>query len=73
MSFSSARKKAGLSQAAAAEKIGVSSAAVCQWETGATSPRLNMLPKIAEAYGCTLEDLLSDLENLGSVRKEGRG
>jgi len=59
MSFYSARKKAGLSQAAAAKKLGVEPAAVCQWETGKTSPRSKLLPLIAEVYGCTTDELLS--------------
>lgn len=60
MSFYSARKKAGLSQDAVAKQLGVSSAAVCQWETGKTEPRAKLLPKIANAYGCTIDDLLTD-------------
>lgn len=63
MSFSSARKKAGLSQDAAAKKLGVSSAAVCQWETGKTAPRATLLPKIASVYGCTIDELLSQNES----------
>lgn len=59
MSFSSARKKSGLSQAEVAEKIGVSSAAVCQWETGKTMPDPRKLPKIAETLNCTVDELLS--------------
>ena len=60
MSFLSARTKAGLSQAAVAEKLGVSAAAVCQWETGKTMPDSRKLPQIAELFGCTVDELLSD-------------
>jgi len=62
MSFYSARKKAGLSQAAAAKEFGVAAAAVCQWETGKTTPRSNLLPQIAKVYGCTIDELLSGNE-----------
>lgn len=62
MSFYSARKKAGLSQADAGAMLGVAPAAVCQWETGKTLPRSRLLPKIAKIYGCTVDDLLSDEE-----------
>lgn len=62
MSFCSARKKAGLSQADVGAMLGVASAAVCQWETGKTMPRSSLLPKIAKIYGCTVDDLLSDEE-----------
>lgn len=58
MSFYSARKKAGLSQAAAAKEFGVAAAAVCQWETGKTMPDSRKLPQIAKVYGTTVDELL---------------
>lgn len=58
MSFKTERKKAGLSQAAAAEKLGISDAAICLWEQGKTMPRTAMLNQIARLYGCTVDDLL---------------
>ena len=64
MSFSSARKKAGLSQVAAAKEFGVAPAAVCQWETGKTTPRSNLLPQIAKVYGCSIDELLQDDDQL---------
>lgn len=60
MSFLSARKKAGYSQAYVAEKLGISAASVCQWETGKTMPRASMLARIADLYGCKIDDLLAD-------------
>ena len=60
MSFLSARKKAGYSQAFVAEKLGIAPASVCQWETGKTMPRASMLAHIAALYGCTIDELLSD-------------
>ena len=62
MSFYSARKKAKISQAAAAEQFGVAAAAVSQWETGKTTPRSSLLPQIAKVYGCTIDELLSGNE-----------
>lgn len=62
MSFLAARLKAGLSQAAAADKLGISAASVSQWETGKTLPDSRKLPKIAELYGCSIDDLLADDE-----------
>lgn len=59
MSFLSARLRTGMSQAAVAEKLGISAASVCQWETGKTQPRAEKLPEIASLYGCTVDDLLS--------------
>ena len=59
MSFLSERKIAGLSQADVAEALGISSASVCQWETGKTMPDPRKLPKIAETLNCTVDELLS--------------
>lgn len=58
ISFRSARKKAGISVLDAAEKLGVSDAAIYMWETGQTKPRTDKLVKLAEIYGCTVDDLL---------------
>ena len=60
LSFAAAREKAGLTQAVVAEKLGVTGAAVCQWEKGKTSPKLPMLRKIANLYGCTVDELLGN-------------
>lgn len=55
-----ARRKAGLLQRQVAESLGVSLATVGMWDTGRNMPRANMLPKIANLYGCTVDDLLGD-------------
>lgn len=59
MSFKSARKNAGLTQSAAADRLGVTAEAVCQWETGKYKPRTDRLQEIACAYGCTIDELLT--------------
>ena len=51
------REKAGLSQREFATAIGVTQAAVAQWETGAVSPTLDNLRKAAETLGCKPGDL----------------
>lgn len=58
MSFYSARKKCGISQAEVARELGISDSAVCQWETGKTMPDARKLTQIAEIYGCSVSDLL---------------
>lgn len=60
MSFLSARTKCGLSQAEVGKSVGVSDAAVSMWETGKTLPRVPMLRRVAELYGCTVDELLDD-------------
>ena len=59
MSFRSARIKAGKTVQEVMKELDVSDAAVYFWETGKTEPRAKMLPRLAEFYGCTIEDLLS--------------
>lgn len=59
MSFLSARNKAGLSQAAVAERFGIAPASVSQWETGKTMPKADKLKEIAALYGCTVDELLT--------------
>ena len=50
------------SQSEAAKALGVRPSAVSKWERGMSKPRIEKLPAIAKLYGCTVEDLLKDLE-----------
>ena len=52
------RKRVGFTQTQIAEKLGVRSNAVSQWETGVRSPSVKHLKQIAEMLGCTADDLL---------------
>lgn len=54
------RKKAGLSQEALAERIGVSRQAISKWETGEASPEISKLPLLARTFGVTADWLLDD-------------
>lgn len=66
MGYKRARERAGLSQAAAARKLGVTAGCVGQWEIGYTQPRAALLPRVAELYGCTIAELLEpDIEEGG--------
>lgn len=58
MGLKEARKKAGLTQKEAATELGITGAAICQWEKEQTSPRSATLPKIASLYKCTVDELL---------------
>lgn len=58
MSIREARLRAGLSVRDVMEKLGVSDAAVYQWETGATVPRVPMLLRLAELFHCSTDELL---------------
>ena len=60
MSFRSERIKAGKKVADVMERLDVSDGAVYQWETGTTFPTVEKLKKLAEFYGCTVDDLLKE-------------
>lgn len=51
------RKALGLSQQALSEIVKVNQTAVSQWETGKTSPSSEILPALADALGCTIDEL----------------
>ena len=70
MSILSARTRAGYSQAKLAKAVGVSDAAVCQWETGKQLPRAALLPKIAAVLNCTIDELFVCTEDQKLCIKE---
>ena len=48
-----------------AEKLAVTQGAVSQWENGLTTPRVELLIKIAKILDCTVDELLG--EGKGSI------
>lgn len=62
MSFLSARKKSGMTQAEVAEAVRVNQTSVHFWEVGKTKPRASLLPVLAKLYGCTVDELLKSEE-----------
>lgn len=54
------RRKAGLSQEALAEKLGVSRQAVSKWETGDAVPEIGKLLALAKQFDVTTDWLLSE-------------
>ena len=58
-----ARKKAGLSQEAVAEKLGVSRQTISKWETDETLPDIRQSKRLAALYKLSLDALIDfDLE-----------
>jgi len=49
-----ARKRAGLTQADIARRLGTTQSAVARWEKGAASPRFKTLERVARACGLEL-------------------
>ena len=52
------REEKGLTQAALAEMLGVTSAAVSKWENGDSKPRMDTLKKLAEIFSLRVDELL---------------
>ena len=52
------RTEQGLTQEEAAEKLGVSGKTLSKWETGATSPDIETVMRMAAFFGVTTDDLL---------------
>lgn len=58
--IASLRKKSGLTQVALGRLLQVSDKAVSRWETGLGYPEITLLPRIAEAFGVTVDYLIND-------------
>ena len=52
------RLKANLTQAQVAEQLGVQPSTVTMWETGKREPNINMLRRLSELFGCSVDGLL---------------
>ena len=52
------RKRLGLTQDALAEKMGVTAQAVSKWENNQSCPDIGALPKLAEIFGISTDELL---------------
>ena len=68
MMISSLRKEKGMTQLELAEKMGVTDKAVSKWERDLSYPDLNSIPKLAEIFGVSVEDLMQN--RLESQREE---
>ena len=58
------RKQRGMSAYDVAKELGVTQAAVANWENGARKMNINVLIRLTEVFGCTADELL------GLERKE---
>lgn len=52
------RKSRNMTQEELASRLNVSRTAVTMWETGQSLPRTELLPRLAEILGCTVDELL---------------
>lgn len=70
MTYREARKRAGLTIEAAADKLNVSRVALWMWETGRGNPTISNLVKMAEVYGVPVSAL--DVVDATQGRKEAQ-
>ena len=52
------REANGITQVQLAIMLGITQGAVSQWEAGQTKPNIELLPKLADILGCTVDELL---------------
>ena len=62
------RKELGMTQLDLAEKMGVTDKAVSKWERDLSYPDINSLPKLAEVFGMTVDELMQVKQD--SIKKE---
>ena len=70
MMIASKRKDLGLTQIELAEKMGVTDKAVSKWERDLSYPDISSLPKLAEIFGMSVDELLQVKHN--SENRESR-
>ena len=72
--ISSGRKSTGLTQAALAEKLGITDRAVSKWENGRSMPDASLMLELCEILKITVNELLSgerlDMENYKEKAEE---
>lgn len=58
MMIASLRKENGMTQLELAEKMGVTDKAVSKWERDLSCPDVNTIPKLAEVFGISVDELM---------------
>ena len=63
------RKAAHVSQADVASRLGIARNTYGQYETGARTIRVEHLPQLAKLFGCTIDDLFDQQNNVTQKEK----
>ena len=63
------RKKAGLSQAALGQAVGVSNKAVSKWESGRAMPSVDVIRRLSDVLGVSIDELLEQPEAEKQISK----
>lgn len=72
LNLKSARRHAGMTQLDVADKIGSPVTSVSDWERGTRTPGVQILIRMADAYGVTLDELVRGAKPALRVMHEGR-
>ena len=56
------REAARLTQRQVAARLGIQRPSVANWERGRNGPAKRLIPRLADIYGCSVEDLLGATE-----------
>lgn len=57
LKIGAARKEAGITQLELSKILNISRSTISMWESGASNPTVEMLPDIARALHCTIDEL----------------
>ena len=55
------RKKSGMTQEDVAKQLNVDRSTVAKWEAGESMPRAQLLPRLAQLFSCTVDELLTEV------------
>ena len=64
------RRRAGLTVAELAERLSVNRATIYFWEAGRYWPKAECLPQLAQALGCSIDELFADPSEELTPQKE---
>jgi len=67
--ISELRKKASMTQQGLANRINVTDKAVSKWERGVSTPDIDVIPKLAEIFGITVEELMAGKQREEVIQK----
>ena len=66
------RKESGVTQKQLAEKLGMTQAAIVQFESEKSNPKIDTLKKIANALNVSVTDFLDDGESITEIGENGK-
>ena len=70
MMIASLRKENGMTQLELAERMGVTDKAVSKWERDLSCPAVNTVPKLAEVFGISVDELMQVRAESDGQRKK---